>query len=361
MKVENSRYPLKRFIKSRLPMVAKAAREVRVLIKSDRSVYGSEPFTRLNADALFSDYVFEKHNFDPRLHADKKRYLLTDVDVSDPVILGNCTRIGSIDEVPDNDIAGSLFYVYFQVDSDAYPHIRKILNGGGLLVPPLGKGRTSYRFTNKNAREAIRKTWANEARLSHMEINVQENICEALEVTRHLEGDYVEIGVYKGTSAFTALNYMALAGIRKHAWLLDTFNGFDYAQARCSSDAIWKDTHQLFGPEKTMRYVSETLDVAGHPYTLVRSNVCEEALPAGIGKISVANVDVDIYEATRDALLRVAPLMVPGGIIVCEDPPCTPMLYGAYVALREFLEMPEGRRFMPLLKGSQYYLVNIGG
>jgi len=52
---------------------------------------------------------------------------------------------------------------------------------------------------------------------------------------------------------------------------------------------------------------------------------------------------------------------VPGGIIVCEDPPCTPMLYGAYVALREFLEMPEGRRFMPLLKGSQYYLVNIGG
>jgi hypothetical protein len=110
MKVENSRYPLKRFIKSRLPMVAKAAREVRVLIKSDRSVYGSEPFTRLNADALFSDYVFEKHNFDPRLHADKKRYLLTDVDVSDPVILGNCTRIGSIDEVPDNDIAGSLFY-----------------------------------------------------------------------------------------------------------------------------------------------------------------------------------------------------------------------------------------------------------
>jgi hypothetical protein len=74
-----------------------------------------------------------------------------------------------------------------------------------------------------------------------------------------------------------------------------------------------EDTHQLFGPEKTMRYVSETLDVAGHPYTLVRSNVCEEALPAGIGKISVANVDVDIYEATRDALLRVAPLMVPGG------------------------------------------------
>jgi hypothetical protein len=39
-------------------------------------------------------------------------------------------------------------------------------------------------------------------------LTVHENICEALEITKDVEGDYVEVGVYKGGSALTALNYL---------------------------------------------------------------------------------------------------------------------------------------------------------
>ena len=39
-------------------------------------------------------------------------------------------------------------------------------------------------------------------------LTTHENICEALEITKDMEGDYVEVGVYKGGTALTALNYL---------------------------------------------------------------------------------------------------------------------------------------------------------
>jgi hypothetical protein len=74
----------------------------------------------------------------------------------------------------------------------------------------------------------------------------------------------------------------------------------------------------------------------------------------------VANIDVDLYEATKVALERVAPLVVLGGIIICEDPASTPGLYGAYVAMHDFLEGNEdGRKFLPVFKGGQYFLIKV--
>jgi len=93
---------------------------------------------------------------------------------------------------------------------------------------------------------------------------------------------------------------------------------------------------------------------------MVQSNICAEELPKQITKIAVANIDVDIYDATKAAMEKVAPLIVRGGIMICEDPTSTPGLYGASVAMHDFLETPQGRKFMPLFKGGQYFLINIG-
>ena len=66
-------------------------------------------------------------------------------------------------------------------------------------------------------------------------------------------------------------------------------------------------------------------------------------MPADITKIALANIDVDMYDATLAGLRKVAPLIEPRGIIICEDPASTPGLYGAFVAMEEFLASEVGK------------------
>jgi hypothetical protein len=162
-----------------------------------------------------------------------------------------------------------------------------------------------------------------------------------------------------GGSALTALGYMKYSGIRRKSYFLDTFNGMTYAQAHQSSDVIWDDTHVLWGVKDTMNYVKDILDTTQEPYELVECNICQNELPAAIKQIAVCNIDVDLYDATLAALVKVAPLVVKGGIIICEDPTSTPGLGGALVAMEEFLSTPDGKKFMKILGHAQYLLIKM--
>lgn len=319
-----------------------------------------DPFVRFSSDRLYSHLNLEGTSIDPRSYPDRKKYLLTDSVVSNEHVLAHCQKIASIDEVPANEIKGGIFYVYFQCDSDAIYHVTKIIAHGGMMFPPLEFGNTEYRFVNRAAHDVISHSWRNGEKISHLILNVHENICEAIELTKQIDGDYVEIGVFKGGSAFTALNYHKKIGVNRRAWLFDTFDGFNYEEARQSSDAIWRDTHSLFGADETMKRIAKVLDETGAEFRLIKANICDHQLPGEITKIAVANIDVDLYEATKAALEKVAPLVVRGGIIICEDPTSTPGLYGACVAMHAFLKSTEiGHKFLPVFKGGQYFLIKM--
>lgn len=320
----------------------------------------SNPFVRFKSEALYANLNLEGTSIDPGAYPERKKYLLTDAVITNERILAHCERISSIDDIPTDRIKGSIFYIYFQCDSDAIPHVKKIIDNGGTLFPPLAFENTQYRFVNRAAYDVIKNSWDNGDKISHLILNVHENICEAIELTRNVEGVYVEIGVFKGGSAFTALNYLKAVNSNRHAWLFDTFDGFNYEEARQSADAIWRDTHQLFGADETMSRISKVLTETGSPFTLVKANICEHQLASSISKIAVANIDVDLYEATRAALAKVGPLMALGGIIICEDPTSTPGLYGACVAMQDFLKSAEfGGKFLPIFKGGQYFLIKM--
>ena len=289
-------------------------------------------------------------------------YIVSDQEQGVLGLPSNLPLIRSVGDLSKEEIASAAFYVYFECDSTALREVRKIAEGGGLFVPPMRFEKTHYRFVNELALEALRRTSSSIDRISHFHPNVHENICEALYLTRDVLGDYVEIGVYKGGSALTALNFIKIldergAGRLRKCWCLDTFDGFSYSTALESSDAFWAGTHTLFGPTETMGYVDTTLRGTGVPYELARINVCSDPLPDAIKQIAVANIDVDLFEATRDALRKIHPLMSVGGIIICEDPASTPGLYGALLAMEDFLETSEGRHYLRLFKGGQYFLI----
>ena len=320
-------------------------------------------FERFDLNKLFKRTQYQTNSLSPSRF--ERTYLITDQEFPDTITSKFDKVIGSLEALEDAEIKGSAFYIYFLCDSDALPILTRIRCAGGKFIPPLNFSRTFYRFTNRLAFNSLKRTWSKEDRISHLKLPVHENICEALEITKDVEGDYVEIGVYLGGSALTAMNYIAEAGRvlqrpKRKCWLLDTFDGFNYLEATMSPDVIWEGTHKLYGVEKTMDHIEETLRDVGVPFELVKANICASDLPPSINKIAVANIDVDMYDATLAALNKVAPLIQPGGIIIAEDPTETPGLYGAYLALNEFLESSVGKHFISLFKEGQYFLIRVG-
>lgn len=283
--------------------------------------------------------------------------LVTDQPVPDETAAQFGAVLPSLDGLDRELFPRIRFFVYFLCDSDALPVIREIQAHGGSYIPHLDFSKTQYRFVNRHAHDAMQRTWALKDRVSHLQAITHENLCEALDLTQDVPGDYVEIGVYLGGSALTALHYLEETGSHRKAWLLDTFDGFNYAEADRSPDAIWAHTHGLYGVQGTMDHIRQTFAGITVPFELVAANICRDPLPAGVGAISVANIDVDMYEPTLAALHAVAPRLSPGGIIIAEDAASTPGLYGAYVAMHEFLASPAGQGFRPLFKQGQYFLM----
>ncbi|MGF6482594.1 hypothetical protein OKW34_003267 [Paraburkholderia youngii] len=328
-------------------------------------------FERFLGDPLFANLtLFEpttqtSKSVAPETFPTKRKFIVSDQPIPQDVSDSIGPVLTNVDGLAPQEISEAVFYIGMQCDSDALPVLRRIKQHGGTFVPHLNFAKTEYRFVNRLAHNAMVKTWTEKGHaVSHLHTGIHENLCEALDITRTVEGDYVEIGVYRGGSALTAINYLdqlACVGAPcRKAWLLDTYDGFTYEEAVGSMDALWSGTHRLYGKDETMKYIRETVmsDVSSE-FELIAVNICADDLPFGIKKISVANIDVDMYEATLAALHKVSPLMAQGGIIIAEDPTATPGLYGALLALDEFMTSPAGRPFYKIFKGSQYFLIRM--
>ena len=197
--------------------------------------------------------------------------------------------------------------------------------------------------------------------MSHLNISIHENICEAINITKNISGHYVEYGVFMGGSALTAVNMLDALGLRRQCWFLDTYDGFISEEESGSVDLAWDGELKLFGRAETMKHVTSVLSNAKTPYFVLENNVLENELPAAIDQIAVANIDVDQYEPTLKALERVGSKIAVGGIIICEDATSTPGLNGAYLAMDQFMKSPIGAQFVKFHKVSQYFLFRVSG
>ncbi len=327
-------------------------------------------YLRFDPESIFSGY---SQFIDPNgakkdlssTFSNLNAYILTDIDI--PIEVYRKLGAEPIDhsDLTPKIIRNGVFYVAYLCDSDALPALQAINKYGGRFIPGLSFAKTPYRYVDKLAYLALKKTCAKERLISHFDLQIHENICEALSITKYLQGDYVEIGVYKGGSALTALNYLDLQNnseIKKTAWLFDTFDGFNYPEAESSADSLWYGTHKLYGIDKTINYIATSvLEEIESEFNIIPMNICSDLLPASVKQISVANIDVDLYDATLAALSKVDPLIVQGGIIIAEDPCSTPGLYGSFLALEEFMASECGKSYVKIHKGSQYFLLKVNG
>lgn len=312
--------------------------------------------------------MFDQRQYDRRVlrehfelirsrHPDAAICLVTDVDVPDfGVPLFDCRNTDFCSAFPADRIPGAVFYCIFDSDERAVEVVGRIVDHGGIFYPPpLVWPVASYFHFHDTARRVLR----DELQAQRLEAfdkwecgpGDMINLIQCVDLTQSVEGAFVEIGTYRGSSARLALHYMHTIGLRRTCWFLDVFSGFDYQEAKASADRMWVGTHATEGLEWVRRRLQQYHDPAGRglQVNVVRANVITDPLPAGLGPIALANIDVDMMDAVQAALSKVGPLLAPGGIMVVEDPGHTPALIGARVALNRFLQSGAGSAsFLPV-------------
>lgn len=190
-------------------------------------------------------------------------------------------------------------------------------------------------------------------------------LIQALDMTSEIQGCYLEVGCFRGSSGGAVLRYLAAKSRPVACHFIDVFTGFDYPEAQESSDAFWANTHATEGLEivgNRLQNYSNLPGGAGLEINVHQCNVINDPLPKAVldAGIAVANIDVDVYEAVLSALRKVAPHMAFRGVIVVEDPGHTPLLIGAKLALDTFLIEGGRENFVPIVMDSgQTFLIKV--
>lgn len=303
-------------------------------------------FVKRIAEDFLRDKITEIKN-----QNNKQIYLFTDLDINvDFCVKSN---LDTIKTICSQDAETYIIVLAYNMDFIAKNIIKELnkYNLKYLSLEQYGTPQARYFHTNQNCYETLMDECTN-APLTHICPQDFENIFQAIEATKHIDGDIVEIGTFQGASARATLNYLKRINLDKKCYFFDTYEGFTYDEAQNSQDQIWSNTHTDTSIEQVQSYLSHYDN-----FDLIKSNIIKDSIPDKIKKICVANIDVDMYEAVKGALYKVKDLIVTNGIIICEDYGHTPALIGAQKAVDEFLEEnPDD--FIPIYMASgQMFLI----
>lgn len=166
-------------------------------------------------------------------------------------------------------------------------------------------------------------------------------VAHLLRETRDVEGDIVELGVYKGGMASLMACIRAEFTAQKPLRLFDTFTGMP-------------NTDPILDRHKKGDFSNSSLEAvknvfAGTSNVYFHAGMVEDTLRVSpIEKVSFVHIDLDIHSAIKAATEYLWPMLSPGGVLVFDDygyPTCP----GARKAVDDFFaELPEKPFLLPL-------------
>ena len=168
-------------------------------------------------------------------------------------------------------------------------------------------------------------------------------------------GDLVETGVYRGGTTVLMARVLHNLSSGRLLWACDSFRGLPRAQAEdlrrggCGNATFPRrrscgvgGAGQYSSPRVVVERALRSEGLAQH--VRVVSGWFHESLPPrGLRSIAMLRLDGDTFNGTYEALRRLYPLVVDGGIIYVDD---AGAYRGAAVALRTYLGWPIGTRIM---------------
>jgi O-methyltransferase len=135
------------------------------------------------------------------------------------------------------------------------------------------------------------------------------------EVAKLGEGDFLEVGVWRGGTGALIASKCQLLGIQNTVYLCDTFRGVVKAGER---DPAYTGGEHADTTKEAVLELCERL-------MLDRVQVLEGVFPDDSGNLlrdrrfRFCHVDVDVYESARDITNWIWPRLVPGGVIIYDD------------------------------------------
>lgn len=166
---------------------------------------------------------------------------------------------------------------------------------------------------------------------------------ELYKQTLDIPGAIVECGVFKGASLIRLATFRQLLSnpTAKKIIGFDAFGRFP--ETDFSGDKVWREKFITDSGEEgidvdQLKTVLEHKGVAQN-VELIQGDVCQ-TIPEYLEKhpelrISLLNIDVDVYEPTRAALEHLYDRVVTGGVIMLDD--YANVFPGANAAVEEFL------------------------
>ena len=131
----------------------------------------------------------------------------------------------------------------------------------------------------------------------------------------HLEGDCIEVGVWRGGSGCLMAHTLQSSGDDAQVYLCDTFEGMVKTS---DNDPHYKGGELSDTSEDIVRKLATKMG-------LKNVHILKGIFPEDTGdqvegrKFKIVHVDVDVYDSARDVVNHVWDRLVPGGLIVFDD------------------------------------------
>ena len=147
-----------------------------------------------------------------------------------------------------------------------------------------------------------------------------------------MEGDFVEMGCYKGDTSLLLAD--VLQGMDKRLWIYDSFEGLPEKGEQ--DESVLGVSFKAGELGVTKREVKQRFLKAGLPVPVIKKAWFKDLTEADLpDKIAFAFLDGDFYESIRDSLKLVVPKMVRDGVLIVHDY-TNPALPGVSKAVDEF-------------------------
>ena len=137
-------------------------------------------------------------------------------------------------------------------------------------------------------------------------------VMHLLRQTQNVEGEIVELGVYKGGMALLMERTRADFAQQKPLRLFDTFDGMP------DTDPVLDRHKKGDFSDSSLEAVKSVLASAKDVY-FHKGRVEDTLTFAGIEKASFVHIDLDIHSAIKTAIEYFWPRLSPGGIVVFDD------------------------------------------
>jgi len=147
-------------------------------------------------------------------------------------------------------------------------------------------------------------------------------------IEQKIEGDFVEVGVYKGFTAKLIHNYVP----ERNLHLFDTFEGFTDRSVISEKKNTGLSISKAYFADTSLEEVKDYISPRNQNVFFYKGNFLE-SIPDGFNtlKFAFVHLDVDLFEPTLEGLKFFYPRMSTGGILLIHD-------YNAWLGARKAVD-----------------------